>query len=155
MPSSGRRLQISTSNSTDLCRENHQGVMCFGCLPGAIRRGADKLCEFCTEAEYAEDRGRMAGIFIGIFLFVLLVFTYFCVQSRWRLKKKRAKQVQKKEAAAWDEDSRIGTFDITLKHEEEQESEKRKKSLTKFFQSLDVTVQLRVIIGLFQVSLKQ
>src|SRR5690242_6282441 len=76
-----RRLE-EFNPADNVCLVNHTGAFCFKCVAGTVKRSALRTCQECTEGDYESDRGRIAGIFVGLgFLFLFIIaatyaFTY-------------------------------------------------------------------------------
>ena len=84
IPQISRRLSTTVTNdyiySDNLCISNHTGTYCYACIPGAVKRGINKICSSCTPELYSVDQGRVAGIFFALSFLAALVLglIYFC-----------------------------------------------------------------------------
>ena len=137
--------------------------MCFGCVPGTVKRTGEKLCEVCDESSLQADIGRMAGILFGLILIVSFLIVGFCMHSRLQLKYEQemaalaAQEAERHQIVPAEEtvvDKRTQEFSTTDKPDEAATKEQplnlnpaKKPSyiMARFFDTIDVTVQLKIV----------
>ena len=148
-----RNLQIVNSstinNGSDICLQYHEGVMCYACVPGAIKRGALKLCSICDEAALREDTSKMGGIIFGIIVLITALLWAFCLHTRTQFRIAAVREAEM--AAKHKATSKVGAEEGGNDNQPGTQPYKPSKYYTRFFDTVDVTVQLKIIIGLFQV----
>ena len=94
--SNRRRLQTSGEfiPANAVCYPNHTGTFCYGCAAGYTKRGTDRLCTLCDDSSYAEDAGKLGGIFLAIIVAVLfaLGFVFYFTHRSYQVRKGASKR---------------------------------------------------------------
>jgi hypothetical protein len=85
-----------------VCLANHTGPFCYKCAQGSIKRTALKVCQQCTDSDYADDRARISVIFAGVAVCLVFVIgaIYFLTYRNHLLQIGRMKKRALEERAA-------------------------------------------------------